>query len=60
MTKEEFLLLDDEQKWQFVENLLTKKENFWRWFKESDEKAKSLESKVDNLTIAVKALSQSL
>lgn len=60
MTKEEFLQMSDEQKWSQVENLLEKKENYWRWYKEANEKAESLEKKCENLTVAVKALSQNL
>ena len=60
MTKEEFLQMSDEQKWQTYENIEEKKDRYWAWFKESDDKAKSLTQKVENLTTAVKALSQSL
>lgn len=52
--------MSDEQKWSQVENLLEKKENYWRWYKEANEKAESLEKKCENLTAAVKALSQNL
>ena len=52
--------MSDEQKWQTYENIEEKKDRYWAWFKESDDKAKSLTQKVENLTTAVKALSQSL
>lgn len=52
--------MSDEQKWQTYENIEEKKDRYWAWFKESDDKVKSLTQKVENLTTAVKALSQSL